>query len=607
MLKTHHFHIPVMGIGYTIDTPVKVAHFGISSVISLGDDGLIERMRAFYCKQLNIPYIEIDNNTEDYRAKRITAYLNLIDQIVQQNFDNLKKEPFTPESELTKYFEMLPDSSPLKKDYLEMLKETDASKKAALQEELKNNMEAGSIDVNIMTKLDKDNYTKKGEKMPIEYNDAHAAVRGFAHSTLNSGLVLSAGLSPRLYSYLSKFDCFFPDENGNIEKKIILKVSDYRSSLIQGKFLAKKGLWVTEYRVESGLNCGGHAFATNGFLMGPILDEFKNNRETLIKEVHTILNDSLKQQERPIAKQPLKLLVTAQGGVGTAKEHNFLLTKYNLDSIGWGTPFLLVPEAVNVDNDTFEKLSTATEDDLYLSNISPIGVPFNSLRGNTKDVEKEEKIAAGKPGSTCPSQFLKLYNTEFTDRPICVASRQYQKLKIEELNKKNLPEAQHQKEFEKITVKSCICAGLVMTPYIEHDMLKSTDGKGISVCPGPNMAYFSKKSTIAEMVSHIYGRINLLNDTYRPNLFVKELSMYVDYLKREINESIDAVNEKKQKYFEEFKDNLISGIEYYKEIIDDMKEESDIYKAKMVEELEKYYYKINDINLPVYQEAIVKG
>lgn len=595
-----------MGIGYTIDTPVKVAHFGISSVISLGDDGLIERMRAFYCKQLNLPYTEIDNDTEDYRAKRITAYLNLIDQIVQQNFNALKKESFTPESNLTKYFEMLPESSPLRKDYLEMLKETDGSKKATLQKELKNNMEAGSIDVNIMTKLDKDNYTKKGEKMPIEYNDAHAAVRGFAHSTLNSGLVLSAGLSPRLYSYLSKFDCFFPDENGNLDKKIILKVSDYRSSLIQGKFLAKKGLWVSEYRVESGLNCGGHAFATNGFLMGPILDEFKNNRDALIKEVHTILNDSLTQQERPIAKQPLKLLVTAQGGVGTAKEHNFLLTKYNLDSIGWGTPFLLVPEAVNVDKDTFEKLSTATEDDLYLSNISPIGVPFNSLRGNTKDVEKDEKIAAGKPGSTCPSQYLKLYNTEFTDRPICVASRQYQKLKIEELNKKNLPNDQHQKEFEKITVKSCICAGLVMTPYIEHDMLKSSDGKGISVCPGPNMAYFSKKSTIAEMVSHIYGRINLLNDTYRPNLFVKELSMYVDYLKREINESIDAINEKKQKYFEEFKDNLISGIEYYKEIIDDMKEESDIYKAKMVEELEKYYYKINDISLPVYQEVTVK-
>ena len=71
--------------------------------------------------------------------------------------------------------------------------------------------------------------------------------------------------------------------------------------------------------------------------------------------------------------------------------------------------------------------------------------------------------------------------------------------------------------------------------------------------------------------------------------------------------SLIAINEKKQKYFEEFKDNLISGIEYYKEIVDDMKEESDIYKAKMVEELEKYYYKVNDISLPVYQEVTVKG
>ena len=42
--------------------------------------------------------------------------------------------------------------------------------------------------------------------------------------------------------------------NGNLEKKVILKISDYRSALIQGKFLAKKGIWISEYRVESGLN-----------------------------------------------------------------------------------------------------------------------------------------------------------------------------------------------------------------------------------------------------------------------------------------------------------------------------------------------------------------
>jgi len=66
-----------------------------------------------------------------------------------------------------------------------------------------------------------------------------------------------------------------------LKKKIILKVSDFRSAIIQGNFFAKKGLWVSEYRIESGLNCGGHAFATDGFLLGPILEEFKQKRNNL--------------------------------------------------------------------------------------------------------------------------------------------------------------------------------------------------------------------------------------------------------------------------------------------------------------------------------------
>jgi hypothetical protein len=56
-VKNHHtFHIPVMGIGFTIDTPVKVAHYGISSVMSLVDDILAEKMREFYSKKLDLPY-----------------------------------------------------------------------------------------------------------------------------------------------------------------------------------------------------------------------------------------------------------------------------------------------------------------------------------------------------------------------------------------------------------------------------------------------------------------------------------------------------------------------------------------------------------------------
>jgi len=603
MTEAHSFHIPVMGVGFTIDTPVKVSHFGISSVISLVDDGLAERMRKFYSNKYDLTYSEIDTNQEDYRAKRLTAYLSLINLIVSNNFKNLKKEVFNSGSNLTKYFEMLPDSSQLKKAYLLMFEEKDENIKASLQKELKENLVPGSIDVNIMTKIDKDNFTKKGEKLPTEFNDAHAAVRGYANSELtHSGLVLSAGLSPRLYSYISNFDNFFPDENGKLEKKIILKVSDYRSALVQGKFLAKKGIWISEYRIESGLNCGGHAFATNGFLMGPILEEFKQNKSDLIQEVHGILNEALSLAGRPTLSEPLALKITAQGGVGTTEEHNFLLDNYNLDSIGWGTPFLLVPEAVNVDDNTLEKLLKAGTEDLYLSNTSPMGIPFNSLRNSSKDLERDEKIKKGKPGSTCPNQFLKLFNKEFTDKPICTASRQYQKLKIKELDAKtDISKEQHSKEYNKITEKSCICTGLVTTPYINLGLLKSTDGDSVSVCPGPNMAYYSKKSSLSDMVNHIYGKINLLNDTYRPNMFVKELGIYVDYLKNEIEDSVETINLRKLKYFEEFKNNLLSGIEYYDTLVKDMKEESENYKNKMKEELEKSVFHIHSINLPELQ------
>jgi len=339
--------------------------------------------------------------------------------------------------------------------------------------------------------------------------------------------------------------------------------------------------------------------------MGPILEEFKQHKQELIDQVHAILNDALEMMGRATLSKPLEMYVTAQGGVGTASEHDFLLDYYNVDSVGWGTPFLLVPEAVNIDSDSLKLLAEAEEKDLYLSGISPIGVPFNSIRGNTKDIEKEEKIAAGKPGSPCPSQYLKLYNKEFTDRPICLSSRQYQKLKIAELDAKDVSPEEYKKQYDKITVKSCLCAGLVMTAYSENNLLKKSDGKGVSICPGPNMAYFSKKSTLQEMVDHIYGRKSVLNDTYRPNMFIKEMGMYVDYLKNEINESMESLNAKKVKYFKGFKDNLISGVDYYQELINEMDKESSSFKAKFKEELNQFKKAILNVELPSIEKTLV--
>jgi hypothetical protein len=67
----HTFHIPVMGLAYTIDSPIRVAQYGISSVISIADDDLIENMRNFYSTKFNLPYEGITQKFHDYRAERL--------------------------------------------------------------------------------------------------------------------------------------------------------------------------------------------------------------------------------------------------------------------------------------------------------------------------------------------------------------------------------------------------------------------------------------------------------------------------------------------------------------------------------------------------------
>ncbi len=73
MPKKHTFHIPVMGTGFTLDTPLKVAHLGIDSVVSIVDDVLIEKMRRMLCRRFDISYTAITKNAEDFRAKRIRS------------------------------------------------------------------------------------------------------------------------------------------------------------------------------------------------------------------------------------------------------------------------------------------------------------------------------------------------------------------------------------------------------------------------------------------------------------------------------------------------------------------------------------------------------
>ena len=166
--RPHTFHIPVMGTGFSIDTPVKVAQYGISSVLSLVDDVLIEQMREYHSKQNNLPFEPVSDRENDYRATRITKYLNLLNDLTIEQSKKIKSSPFEKGSKITKYFEMLPDSD-LKSKYKLMLAENNKQEKAKIQEELRQAVSIGSIDVNIMTKLDRDIY-HNGEKLPSEFS-----------------------------------------------------------------------------------------------------------------------------------------------------------------------------------------------------------------------------------------------------------------------------------------------------------------------------------------------------------------------------------------------------------------------------------------------------
>jgi hypothetical protein len=560
----HQFHIPVLGLCYSIDTPLKVARFGISSVLSIVEDQLIEDMRAYHSVKNNLPFDPIPEKDADHRAKRITAYLNLLSDLVKQQAADMQQQDFTPGTDLTKYFELLPDNE-LKQEFVSMMQMPDGAEKDTLKQRLKNAITVGDIDVNIMVKLNNPAYDDNGEKMPEEYSDALSALRGFANSNLTSSIVLSAGYNPALFTYAEQFNDFYPGENNSLTKKIIIKVSDYRSALVQGKLCAKKGLWVSEFRIESGLNCGGHAFPTDGILMGTILEEFKINRQALAAELYEMCNAALiAKGKTPFSSMPTQK-VTAQGGVGTAAEHQLLLHYYELDAVGWGSPFLLVPEVTNVDDETLQLMANAEPDDYLMNHASPLGVMFNNFRKSSAEAQRKKRIADNRAGSPCYRNYL-ASDTEFTERPICTASRQYQQLKRNQLAAATPSEATTI-ELHRLNEKDCLCEGLTASVRLKNEMPLSHKLSAVTICPGPNLSWFSGIFSLKEMTDHIYERLNILNARYRPHMFINELKLYVDYFKRLIIETAANYNAKQDRYLEKFRNNLLKGINYYKQLL----------------------------------------
>ncbi|OQP59531.1 hypothetical protein A3860_37325 [Niastella vici] len=562
----HTFHVPVMGLAYTIDSPIKVARFGINSVISIIEDRLVEMMRKHYYATIGETYEPISTSEEDYRAKRITDYLNLVNRIVQNQVSKVKAAAFEAGTEIVKYFEMLPADSKLRQLYVQMTKTDDREEKKKMQEYLRTQVRAGRIDVNIMTKVDKENHNKGGELLK-DGSDAVSALRGYANSDLgNSAVVFSAGLNPRLFNYLENCSAFDIGEDGTFAKRVIVKVSDYRSALIQGKYLAKKGIWVSEFRIESGLNCGGHAFATEGFLLGPILEEFKLKKQELTDTIFAIYNASVEKRRGSEITNVPPLTLSAQGGIGTFEEDRFLHQYYGIESTGWGTPFLLVPEATTVDAATLELLCAAGKNDVVLSGSSPLGVRFYYLKGTSGEKERAARINKGKPGSPCTEKHLS-FNNEFTEEPICTASHKYQQLKIEQLQLLNLSNDEYQQQVMQVTEKECLCIGLSNAAAIAYDQPFVKKLNAVTICPGPNIVNFSKVVSLQTMVDHIYGRENIIAGNSRPHMFIAELRLYIKYLEEQLLHDSRANGLlKNKKYYSAYYKNCRDGIAYYRQL-----------------------------------------
>ena len=179
------------------------------------------------------------------------------------------------------------------------------------------------------------------------------------------------------------------------------------------------------------------------------------------------------------------------------------------------------------------------------------------------------RIEQGKPGAPCPKKHA-VTNTEFTKIPICTASRGYQKRKLEHLPSEGFSDDQLRVVMEDILEKTCICHELGGSVKIMHNIEPDAT---TTICCGPGIADFSKVTSLDEMVGHIYGRLSLLTNSERPHMFMRELKIYIDNFRKELERCSLELSSRTPKYFHEVKENLLEGIEHYRRLANEFTKE----------------------------------
>jgi len=144
---------------------------------------------------------------------------------------------------------------------------------------------------------------------------------------------------------------------------------------------------------------------------------------------------------------------------------------------------------------------------------------------------------------------------------------------------------------ENILSKSCICHDLAGVATVKNGIDNNATP---AICCGPTIVNFSKIATLEEMVDHIYGRLSLLTNPDRPHMFIREIMIYIEYLRKEIEKCSLKLSTHTPEHFREFKANLLKGIDNYSRIAEQIIEEQ---KELFLDELKTLKKEIESIPL----------
>ena len=117
----------------------------------------------------------------------------------------------------------------------------------------------------------------------------------------------------------------------------------------------------------------------------------------------------------------------------------------------------------------------------------------------------------------------------------------------------------------------------------------------VTICPGPNIAYFNKVVSLQTMTDHIYGRTNIIEDQQRPHMFIAELKLYIQYFKEQLEQDArSAPDAKRKKYLIAFCTNIRNGMAHYRQIAPETIMHHDLF-GEMLESSEKALDELNTL------------